>query len=402
MDFGLFLFKNSNFIYIVLGLLFSLLFLKKLRTRSKVLFSIIIGLCTILTISTQYEEWMGNLPMDTEENRAFYNYAGGDLLRKTLSIINYVLRPAILLLFIQITTKSKAVSFLWILVALTVPLYATAYYSNITFNIVDNSWRPGDIFFFRFYSIIISFFFIALFAILGVIKSIKNKTLEVVIRVLTSIFAVIVSILEMKYGGNVLTLTIMIALVFYFVYIYSHVATKQEYELLKMNYTDVLTGLGNERAYYQQIESIDKRKGNDSKRRYAIAVMDLNGLKVTDDTFGHRFGCQLIVQFGHMLPEFFKTSQLFHIGGDEFVAILEGDDFRNRNKLIEQFTEVYGCKELLYEDKKLILSVAIGLQENEKGKKYNEIFQQADKNMYANKVIVKRKYKINSRIMEEE
>lgn len=397
--FETFFIRNINFLFAICGLLLSLIFFKRISKESTKLFYSIAILSILLTITSQFEEYLGDLVMSDAQQFDIYHKLGGDLMRTTLSVFNYVLRPAIILLFFQITTKTKIMPLLWVLVFLNVPIYTTTYYSNITFNITDNIFHGGSIAFFRYYSPVICFVLFGCFFVFGIINYKKYGVKNFAFNIFTTIFAVIVAIVEMKVGGNFLTLTIMIALNFYFIIVYDMVVDKKEQELIKINNIDVLTGLGNERAYYSYLEEIDSRKKSKAKR-YAVVLMDLNGLKVTDDTLGHRFGCQLIIEFGHQLPEFFKTSKLYHIGGDEFVAILEDEDFRNRNKLLEKFIEKYSCKEIEFEGKKLILSVAIGMQENEKDKKYNEIFQMADKNMYANKKIIKKKYNIQSRIEE--
>ena len=398
--FEIFLVRNINFLFAICGLLLSLIFLKKISKQSTNLFYLIVALSVVLTITSQFEEYMSNLSMSDAHQFDLYHKLGGDLMRTTLSVINYVLRPATILLFFQITTKSKIISLFWLLVILIIPIYTTNYYSDLTFNIIDNSFHGGQVTFFRYYSPIVCFVLFGAFLTYGIINFKKNNAKNFAFIVVTTIFAIIVSIVEMKFGGNILTLTIVIALNLNFIIVYDNVVDKKEQELIRNNSIDVLTGLGNERAYYSYLEEIDSRKKSKAKR-YAVVLMDLNGLKVTDDTLGHRFGCQLIIEFGHQLPEFFKTSKLFHIGGDEFVAILEGEDFRNRNKLLEKFVEKYSCAEIEFEGKKLVLSVAIGMQENEKDKKYNDIFQLADKNMYANKKIIKKKYNIKSRIEEE-
>ena len=392
--------RNINLVFAICVLVFSLIFFKKISKESRIRFYIIIALCIFLTATSQFEEYLGNLSFEKAAEYEMYNKCGGDIMRTSLSVLNYALRPTIILLFIQITSHAKWTSFLWIPIGLNIPIYTTAYYSKLSFYIQENSFHGGSIPFFRYYSPIICFLLIGCYFLIS-LYNYKNKNLKILIlNMISGLFAIIVSIVEMKIGGNIFTTTILIALILHFIYLYDMIVNEKEKEFIKNINTDILTGLGNERAYYTYLETIDSRTGNDAKKRYAIALMDLNGLKATDDTYGHRFGCHLIVEFGHQLAEFFKTSKLYHIGGDEFVAIMEDEDFRNRHKLVEQFIEKFSYMEIEFEDKTLILSVAIGIQESEKNKKYNEIFQMADKNMYKNKAIIKRKYKIKNRVEE--
>jgi diguanylate cyclase (GGDEF)-like protein len=131
--------------------------------------------------------------------------------------------------------------------------------------------------------------------------------------------------------------------------------------------------------------------------KYAVVVMDLNGLKHTDDTLGHRYGCQLIIEFGHQLPSIFEHSRLFHTGGDEFVAICANEDYENLPTLLNKFEERFAYQEIIFEEQTLVLSVAIGSAKHLSNTSYNEVFQRADENMYKNKEKIKEKYNIVSR-----
>lgn len=167
--------------------------------------------------------------------------------------------------------------------------------------------------------------------------------------------------------------------------------------LNELSYKDELTGLLNERSYITAVESIDNRidKGEDVK--FAVILMDVNNLKVTNDTYGHRYGCSLIVRCGHTLPTLFETSKLFHIGGDEFIVIVFGKDYDNFEETMKRFDEAMLYSLVQFEGKELIFSVARGYHIREKGQHYRDVLQIADKEMYANKKYLKEKYNMKSR-----
>lgn len=66
-------------------------------------------------------------------------------------------------------------------------------------------------------------------------------------------------------------------------------------------------------------------------------MMDLNALKRTNDTYSHRYGCHLVRETWRALPTIFKESILFHIGGDEFIAIAIKNDLLNLDKIMNEF-----------------------------------------------------------------
>ena len=172
--------------------------------------------------------------------------------------------------------------------------------------------------------------------------------------------------------------------------------TKSKEKYKKLSYYDGLTGLLNERSYFEEIEKLDELT-KDKKDDYIIMVMDLNGLKVTNDKYGHHYGCYLIVLTGHILKSIFKESLVFHVGGDEFQAIIKGNDLNRFDEIMEEFKEKLVYTKVDYENKELILSLAYGYARSNHASPYHELFEEADKMLYENKKIIKEKYSIPNR-----
>ena len=82
----------------------------------------------------------------------------------------------------------------------------------------------------------------------------------------------------------------------------------------------------------------------------------------------------------------FQHSPVFRIGGDEFVALLEGEDFKNREALIETFN--LQMEENLHNGREVI---SCGMEEfdPEHDINFSNIFERADKKMYSRKRILK-------------
>lgn len=179
------------------------------------------------------------------------------------------------------------------------------------------------------------------------------------------------------------------------------VVTYREYRAIKrleeLSYTDELTGLLNERSYISKTEEIADKIQKEEMEDFAVVLMDVNNLKNTNDQFGHRFGCHLVIKCGHDLPSIFKTSKLFHIGGDEFLAIVLGDDYLHFDEKMKEFDEKMTYSLIKYEGKELIFSVARGFSKYQKGDQFKTVLQRADKEMYKNKAQVKEKYHIGGR-----
>lgn len=163
-------------------------------------------------------------------------------------------------------------------------------------------------------------------------------------------------------------------------------------ELTRLSKVDVLTGLGNENSYYMFLDDLAKIENAE----YAVIVLDLNRLKYTDDTYGHRFGAFLIAETGRILPTIFTKSALFHTGGDEFVIVVISQ-YNELDDLVRTLDERLEYSKVEHEGQELVLSIARGVSRHEKGESYNETYQRADRNMYVNKKEVKAKHNIEGR-----
>ena len=149
---------------------------------------------------------------------------------------------------------------------------------------------------------------------------------------------------------------------------------------------DALTGVKNKRAYVQAELDLDEQISHNVQPEFAVAVCDVNGLKRVNDTKGHNEGDEFIRKACGIICDVFKHSPVFRVGGDEFVAIMRGQDYENRNKLLERFQSA--LKENLYEG---VVLLAIGMSEfnPDLDLRVQDVFERADALMYRNKEICK-------------
>jgi diguanylate cyclase (GGDEF)-like protein len=92
-----------------------------------------------------------------------------------------------------------------------------------------------------------------------------------------------------------------------------------ENELLRYKANcDFLTGFYN-RFYLNEMHNIFTHKVN-----IGITFLDINNLKLTNDTYGHRAGDEMIEKVANMIRSHYRDSIIFRIGGDEFLIITEG------------------------------------------------------------------------------
>jgi diguanylate cyclase (GGDEF)-like protein len=92
-------------------------------------------------------------------------------------------------------------------------------------------------------------------------------------------------------------------------------------ERQRLTYTDALTGLPN-RAKFNQVLS---EQGLDRGGVWGILLIDLDNLKLVNDTFGHATGDELIQVVARRIASVLRPDSAFRIGGDEFAVIVESN-----------------------------------------------------------------------------
>ena len=164
--------------------------------------------------------------------------------------------------------------------------------------------------------------------------------------------------------------------------------TQQKAEQLEqLAIKDSLTGIRNKTAYDEEVKKIiwEIENGNNE---FGVAMIDLNFLKHTNDTYGHEKGNYSIIILCKLVCNIFSHSPVFRIGGDEFVVILRNRDYKNIDALIAQFNSeldrIAGNDELAPWEK---ISAAIGYARFDKNIDtcYDNVFRRADKAMYERK-----------------
>lgn len=152
---------------------------------------------------------------------------------------------------------------------------------------------------------------------------------------------------------------------------------------------DGLTGIKNKTAYGEFEAKLNKQIQSGENVKFAIALCDVNGLKTVNDTLGHIAGDEYIRSASRLVCQTFAHSPVFRIGGDEFVAILRGSDFENRERLEKKFTEA--VKENV-DQHKVVVACGISVFDKEHDKDVSSVFERADALMYKNKMRMKNEH----------
>lgn len=199
--------------------------------------------------------------------------------------------------------------------------------THSAFEFVDGHYELGEL-----YDVITVIPILTIVYMIGyVIAHVKiigiHDVIAAILYVLTMIVGVVI---EAVHGIGATYVSITISDVFIFVMLQNNLiesSMKQQEELkknvekwMRRSNTDEVTGFLNRHAYEEEIASLEKRGVKDN---FVYVSMDVNGLKVVNDTKGHDAGDELLIGASICMKQCFSSyGKLYRIGGDEFVALI--------------------------------------------------------------------------------
>jgi len=127
-------------------------------------------------------------------------------------------------------------------------------------------------------------------------------------------------------------------------------------------YSDTLTGLPNRRALDERLEE-EIQSARRNTYSFAVIMMDLDGFKAVNDTYGHATGDDVLrTVFGQMARGVRTTDFLARYGGDELTLILSQTELFSAQVVSEKIVE--GMKKLKYklpDGKRLRIGISGGI-----------------------------------------
>ena len=146
---------------------------------------------------------------------------------------------------------------------------------------------------------------------------------------------------------------------------------------------DALTGIRNRNAYEEELKRLTWQL-HEGKTKFGFAVVDVNFLKRINDTYGHECGNITLKECCNLVCQVFKHSPVFRIGGDEFVVILENEDYDNIKNLVAEFNAGLD-KEADMPWKQVSAAIGYALYNPDRDDCVENVFRRADKAMYKRK-----------------
>jgi diguanylate cyclase (GGDEF)-like protein len=156
-------------------------------------------------------------------------------------------------------------------------------------------------------------------------------------------------------------------------------------QLDQLAHQDSLINLPNRRGFMRELERLIARVD-----RYGISAamlfVDVDGLKMINDTLGHRAGDEALIQIAALLAKGVRHSDVVaRIGGDEFGILLESSDDDAAHETAARLIEQISACEVLHDGEALPLGVAIGVGMIDALDTAEAVMERADEAMYRRK-----------------
>jgi diguanylate cyclase (GGDEF)-like protein len=152
------------------------------------------------------------------------------------------------------------------------------------------------------------------------------------------------------------------------------------------SFHDGLTGLYNRNYFSEQMAHL----GKDLARSAPVSIIciDIDGLKIINDTLGHKVGDDLLISAAKIISTCFREVDVIaRIGGDEFCVILPAVDQRAALARKSRISRHVGAYNRGAPSVPINMSVGLATSRDVEGETIYDIYQRADENMYQFKLI---------------
>ena len=156
-------------------------------------------------------------------------------------------------------------------------------------------------------------------------------------------------------------------------------------QLDKLAHQDSLIDLPNRRGFMRALERLSHRV-NRYDEKAAMLFVDIDGLKLINDSFGHKAGDEALIQVARLLAGAVRKSDLVaRIGGDEFGILLSHADEASALETAARLVDLIAGCDFIHDGDALPLSVAIGVGMITGDESPEDVMARADAEMYRRK-----------------
>lgn len=284
-------------------------------------------------------------------------------LRILMSAIGYTLRPMSILFVLLIITRDRAINsvLLFTPVIVNTLVSFSAFFCDLAYSYdANNEFVRGPLGVTTYITSAIYLIMLCWISITYIKEKSYSKGMIVFAITLTSILSIFLEV-AFAFDGFI-NACIAVSVTFYYMY----------YLVLRFK-NDPLTQVLN-RHYFE----IDVARNKDDVT--AVINIDLNDLKVLNDTQGHEAGDKALVEIAHcMKGRLLRKCRLYRIGGDEFCIL----HFGRTTNLVYNLEKM--ISDIRNDIQKAGYTCAMGLAVREPLEEFEPLLKRADEMMYENK-----------------
>lgn len=164
---------------------------------------------------------------------------------------------------------------------------------------------------------------------------------------------------------------------------------------------DQLTGLLNRRAFLHRAEQ-EYRTAKRYKTTFGIVVLDLDHFKNINDQHGHKAGDAILKDFGDLVLEQIRQSDISgRIGGEEFAFILPNTNLAQSQVFAEKLLKAVADRQVIIDGQTINYTASIGITVSfpENDFKIHNLIHHADQALYKAKSAGRNCYKVAENLL---
>lgn len=144
---------------------------------------------------------------------------------------------------------------------------------------------------------------------------------------------------------------------------------------------DPLTGLHDRRSGEERLVA-EISRAERLTHALTILMLDINGLKIVNDQFGHAAGDELIRRFAERLNKAIRGSDMaVRLGGDEFLVLLPECNLSEVKYVLNRLRGLT----INYDEKAIAVTFSAGWTDYRSGERAEDLLKRADQALYADK-----------------
>jgi diguanylate cyclase (GGDEF)-like protein len=161
-------------------------------------------------------------------------------------------------------------------------------------------------------------------------------------------------------------------------------------DLKAKSLTDNLTQLKNRAGLEAAFAAEQSRIERGESTGAVVLMMDLNGFKLANDTYGHNAGDECLKKVAEVLKQSIRPTDIaVRLGGDEFVVVLTNTTLMKAAQHIRQIHENLNSAHIVYDGHTIPIKSSMGTAEFNGEKPFEDVMHIADEGMYRSKRALK-------------